>query len=256
MSAPSLGSDAGRLPQIVNRASANFAACWLCGSLLQIRTMSETPVVRLDVSLCRRPVRWLTARLAPPCPAWVQPEAIVIAGLALSLAAAIALHLAGVAPGWFWAATVLLLARTIADCLDGEIARRRSLVSDHGMFLDIFIDDLSFTAIFLGIATASYADFAVIAIAALIYLLNDVLLNLRIHFLRRHEIPAVSPVEVCVLMIVGCGLTYFFPQMLFTFFGCAFGWFDALAALGSAYGIYELLTSARRLYVELKRAGR
>jgi phosphatidylglycerophosphate synthase len=201
-------------------------------------------------------MRWLTARLAPRCPPWLSPEAIAAASCAFSLAAAGAFYLASYHRAWLGCAALLLVARSIADCLDGEVARLRGRASDHGMFLDIFLDDLSFTAIFLGIAAANYAQFPIIAIAALIYLLNDVVLNLRIHFLRRHEIPAVSPVEICALMILGCALTYFLPGRPLSVGGVMLGWFDLLALLASGYGVIEMLVSARRLYVELQRAGR
>lgn len=218
--------------------------------------MSESPVVRLDLSLCRRPVRWITGRLAPLCPGWLAPDTITCSSLVFSLVAAAALYLAGDSRAWLWLAAVMLVARSVADCLDGEIARRRGLASDHGMFLDIFLDDLSFTAMFLALACASYANFAVIAVAAVVFLLNDIMLNLRIHFLRRHEIPAVSPVEICALMVLGCFLTFFFPRAILRFRGHPLGWFDVLAVFASIYGIVELLVSARRLYVELVRAGR
>jgi phosphatidylglycerophosphate synthase len=201
-------------------------------------------------------VRWLTGRLVPLCPASLAPETIAFASLAFSIAAAAAFYAASFAPALLWSAALLLGARSVADCLDGEIARRRGLASDHGMFLDIFLDDLSFTAMFLALACASYTDFAVIAVAALVYLLNDVMLNLRILFLRRHEIPAVSPVEICALMVLGCALTCLFPQTHVVVLGRALGWFDALALLATSYGIIELLVSARRLYGELKRSGR
>jgi phosphatidylglycerophosphate synthase len=218
--------------------------------------MSESPVKRIDLSLCRRPVRWATARLVPWCPAWLAPEAIALSSLAFSIAAAIAFYLASFALSWLWVAALLLVARSVADCLDGEIARLRGLASEHGMFLDILLDDLSFTAMFLGLACATYANFAIIAVAALVYLLNDIMLNLRIHFLRRHEIPVVSPVEICAMMVLGCALTFFFPQALLSFRGEPLGWFDLLALFASAYGIIEFSVSARRLYLELIRAGR
>lgn len=124
------------------------------------------------------------------------------------------------------------------------------------MLLDILLDDLSFTAIFLGIACASYANFAIIVIGALVYLLNDLVLNLRIHFQRRHEIPAISPLEICALMVIGCGLTFFFPDSRLHLFAHVLGWFDALALLASTYGVFEILSSSRRLYVALRREGR
>jgi phosphatidylglycerophosphate synthase len=218
--------------------------------------MSQSPIVRRDESLCRRPVRWLTARLVPLCPAWLAPETIAFASFAFSLAAAVTIYLASFALGWLWVAIAFIVARSLADCLDGEIARLRGKTSEHGMYLDILLDDLSFTAMFLGAACASYTNFAVIATAALVYLLNDIVANLRIHFLRRHDIPAVSPVEICALMVLAFALTFFFPGTLFTLRALPLGWCDALALAATAYGLVELVVSARRLYVELIRAGR
>jgi CDP-diacylglycerol--glycerol-3-phosphate 3-phosphatidyltransferase len=96
--------------------------------------------------------------------AGLSPDGLTILGLALSI-------LAGVAAAqgaWGWTA-VLLLWGGLCDMLDGEVARRRGLVTKAGAFLDSNLDRLAEAALFFGLA-AGFPDRAGLfaALAALV----------------------------------------------------------------------------------------
>lgn len=75
----------------------------------------------------------------------VPPAAITVAGLALSVLAALSL-----AGGHFVRAAVILLAAGICDMIDGAAARAGNRASARGAFLDSTVDRYSETAVLLG----------------------------------------------------------------------------------------------------------
>ena len=85
------------------------------------------------------------------------PDQVTLAGLTLSLAAAVA-----VALGRFGAATILLLLGSTCDMLDGGLARLRGKGSRFGAFLDSTMDRYAFY--FTNNGTA--LDVAVVCVAA------------------------------------------------------------------------------------------
>ncbi len=98
---------------------------------------------RLDAPLARA-----AARLDR---AWVTPDRLTLAGLALGLASA------GLAAGqlWGWALAAWLLSR-VMDGLDGPLARRRAgQGSPAGGFLDITADFLVYGATVVGVAVGT-----------------------------------------------------------------------------------------------------
>ncbi|MGA9748637.1 MAG: CDP-alcohol phosphatidyltransferase family protein [Nocardioides sp.] len=83
--------------------------------------------------------------------AWVTPDRLTVAGLALGLVSA------GLAAGqlWGWALATWLLSR-VMDGLDGPLARRRAgQGSPSGGFLDITADFLVYGATVVGVAVGS-----------------------------------------------------------------------------------------------------
>ncbi|MDZ4804401.1 MAG: CDP-alcohol phosphatidyltransferase family protein [Candidatus Eisenbacteria bacterium] len=96
----------------------------------------------------------------------VTPNQVTFAGLILSLAAAVS-----VAFGRFGTATILLLAGSICDMLDGGLARLKGNGSRFGAFLDSTIDRYAELGLFVGYAVYFAAhgtpvDVAVVCVAA------------------------------------------------------------------------------------------
>lgn len=210
--------------------------------------------------VCPHPLRPLVVGFgryfAPRCPPWLAPEAIACSGFAFALVAGAAFYLAGFHRGWLWVVLPALALQQLADWADGAVARHRGLASDHGMLLDIFIDDLSFTVIAVGLACSPFATFHLTMLAAVVYLLNDIAVNLRIHFLRVHEIPFISPAEICALFMAATLLSFFFPPPVVTVGHWSLGWFDLFFIPATIYGVIEMLVSVRRLYSTLLKASR
>lgn len=87
--------------------------------------------------------------LAAPVP----PIAVTLVGLAVGLSAAVA------AADQRWSlALTLFAANRLLDGLDGDIARARSVASDHGGYADIVADTVVYAAVPLGAAVGSDLD--------------------------------------------------------------------------------------------------
>ncbi len=81
------------------------------------------------------------------------PLGLTAAGLALGLASAFA-----AADSRWLLAGVLFSANRLVDGLDGDVARARSEVTDHGGYADIVVDTIVYAAIPLGAAAGSDID--------------------------------------------------------------------------------------------------
>jgi len=77
----------------------------------------------------------------------VQPDHLTIAGVCLSLLAALFLG-----RGAFFAAGLVLLLAGLCDILDGAVARERGIVTKFGAFLDSTLDRVSEGALYVGLA--------------------------------------------------------------------------------------------------------
>ena len=91
----------------------------------------------------------------------ITPNQVTIAGLVLSLLAG-----AAVARGHFILTTVLLVAGSLCDVLDGSLARRSGRSTRFGAFLDSTMDRYAEMGLFLGLAVyfASLSDILFVAI--------------------------------------------------------------------------------------------
>jgi CDP-diacylglycerol--glycerol-3-phosphate 3-phosphatidyltransferase len=76
----------------------------------------------------------------------VPPNAVTIAGLALSIAVGLLLG-----QGRFFAAGIVLLLAGLSDTVDGELARQSNRPSSRGAFLDSTLDRISEFAVFFGL---------------------------------------------------------------------------------------------------------
>jgi phosphatidylglycerophosphate synthase len=100
-----------------------------------------------DRLLYRRLSRPLTARLLRTS---VTPNAVTVVGIAAGVAGGLLLGLPG--PGATLAAILLLLASSVLDCSDGELARLRFAESKLGHVLDVTGDTVVHLALLGGIA--------------------------------------------------------------------------------------------------------
>jgi len=100
-----------------------------------------------DRLLYRRISRRLTARLLPTP---ITPNAVTVAGIAAGMAGGLLLGLPGA--GTTLAAILLLLASSVLDCCDGELARLRFAESRLGHWLDVTGDTVVHLALLAGIA--------------------------------------------------------------------------------------------------------
>jgi len=109
----------------------------------------ETPTRELLVELAYRPLAWLVVRALLPLR--VPPPAVVLAGLAAGIAAAVEL-----ARGDYLGAAALLVLKTVLDGADGMLARAAARVTALGRYLDSEADLAVNAALFaaLGYATA------------------------------------------------------------------------------------------------------
>lgn len=85
--------------------------------------------------------------------AFLPPFALTAAGLVLGLASALA-----AADGRWVIALLLFVGNRLVDGLDGDVARARSDVTDHGGYADIVVDTIVYAAIPLGAAAGSDID--------------------------------------------------------------------------------------------------
>lgn len=101
----------------------------------------------------------------------VHPDAITLAGLACSFAAAVLFQAAGRERWLFLVIPILLLLRITLNALDGMVAQATGKARPFGEVLNEVTDRLSDAAILLGIALSSLSSLAWGAPAAVLVLL-------------------------------------------------------------------------------------
>jgi CDP-diacylglycerol--glycerol-3-phosphate 3-phosphatidyltransferase len=110
------------------------------------------------------PVRWLIRFK-------ISPNAISLGGFAVVLTGCIL-----AAAGFFGLAGPLLLLGSLADMLDGIVARERGLCSDAGEFFDSIVDRYADVALFAGLCVY-YAGNPVAMLVVLLGLLGSVMVS-------------------------------------------------------------------------------
>ena len=121
-------------------------------------------------------------------------------------------------------------------------------MSERGYFLDSLLDSGVFLSIFVGIGCSSYAQFAIYAFGAILYMLHDQLISLWVHLRARHVFPRLGPTEVLVVFALLALLTSVSSGPLVTVGRVPLGWFDVGGLALLTWGTVELVRSARRLY--------
>lgn len=196
--------------------------------------------------------QWLSGRLVPRIPAGVRPNHVTWMGFGSALMAAGAFYLGGFSRWWLLLAALGVFLMWLADTVDGDLARSRSMTSERGYFLDEALDTLSHMAMYLAIALASYTTFQVIIMVPIIHLMHEKLIGLWVHLRGEHVFPALAGTQVSLLMIAGALLTFVSADPLVFVGDLALGWFDLMVMAGSVWGLADLVSSGRRLYGELR----
>ena len=70
----------------------------------------------------------------------VTPNALTAAGVALSVAGAVAVYFESAGFWWFWIGAALFVLGSVLDILDGALARTRGLGTPFGAFIDSTVD--------------------------------------------------------------------------------------------------------------------
>ena len=201
--------------------------------------MERGPTAALLAAACRR--------LEPRLPNWLQPNHVTFVSVGATLTAGAFFYLAGRQPAWFAAALLALYVHWVCDELDGALARARHLASERGFFLDMFLDAYGYTAVFLGIAFASYTSFVLPACSLVVVHLRGMIMLHRILLRREFVIPFPGPSELPVAMTILSLLTVFLPRRLFMLGALPVGWFDAAALTLSLTGLAQLVFETVRL---------
>lgn len=157
---------------------------------------------RVSHSLCDP---WLTvpvkARYASfHIPAWLPPEALVLAGHASAMAAAIGFAFSTRA---WWGGTLAaagVAGNHLCDVLDGTHARRTGQCRNGGELLDHFADPLSFAYYLCGIAVAcGRLDLGLVAVICLFA--TAVLTNIKAKLTGEFTLAMIGPTEFKALLV-------------------------------------------------------
>jgi phosphatidylglycerophosphate synthase len=192
--------------------------------------------------------RWMGRTALPLVPVTVSANQITLAAGVCGVLAGLAFYLASFRRAWFAVAGLMVFLHWALDNIDGHVARSRNQTSKAGRFLDIFLDSVTFAAIGIGIAFASYAHFSIAAVATILFVLQYVLTILWIELTGIFPFPAFGPAEGSLALIVGSFLMVFLPRQLFTLWRIPFSLIDIAYALTIPTSLISLFTSALRLF--------
>ncbi len=95
----------------------------------------------------------------------LSPDLFTYGALVLSLAAALALALAGSNRAWLWLVPPSVLARLLLNLMDGQVARAQGLADPWGAVKNEFGDRIADASILLGLCWGGYADARIAALA-------------------------------------------------------------------------------------------
>jgi phosphatidylglycerophosphate synthase len=196
--------------------------------------------------------RWMARTGAVLVPQGVSANQVTLLSGAAGVLAVVAFYLASFHKLWFVVGALLVLLHWVADNVDGHVARTRNQTSAAGRFLDIFFDGLTFAALGIGLACASYAQFPIVAVATIFCLLQYIVTVLWIALSNIWPFPAFGPAEASLTMIVMAILMLFLPVDLFTLWGRSFSLIDAAFALTIPNSAVSIVISARQLYRHLQ----
>jgi phosphatidylglycerophosphate synthase len=194
--------------------------------------------------LSERLLRASSALVLPHVPGWVTPNQISVARGLLGVVAATCLSLSRLSRAWFVPAAAIIVAGWLFDGVDGDLARARDLTSPRGYFMDRFMDGLAKIAVYLGIATCSYAHFEIIIFAPLIETLNDVITAQRIYLTGADLGAPLGLAHVFLMLLTPLVLTALWPAAPISVFGLGLWWFDIAFLVGMTVSVTEMTLSA------------
>lgn len=197
--------------------------------------------------------RWMGQTGMAFVPQWMTANQITLIAGSCGILAGLCFYLASFHKLWFVIGALLVLFHWVADNVDGHVARSRNQMSQAGRFLDIFFDCLTFAALGVGLAFASYTQFPIIAVATILCLVQYVLTVLWIALTRIWPFPAFGPAEASLTMIVMALLMLVLPADLLTVWGYKLSLIDIGFAFTIPSSIIVVFTSALALFRHLQR---
>lgn len=105
----------------------------------------------------------------------ISPNTINITGLLLSLIAGVCLYYSSSKPELLLYVPVLVFVRTAFNALDGLVSRALGVASSFGEVLNEFLDRISDSVIFFGLALATFSNLALGSLTVIVILLNSYL---------------------------------------------------------------------------------
>jgi phosphatidylglycerophosphate synthase len=182
-------------------------------------------------------------RLLPWVPASVRPNHITLAGFSFGVAAACAYGLAGLSLSWLLVGVVAHLAFWLCDNLDGTVARHRGLTSVRGFFLDLTLDQVAYTLIYLAFGVSGIVLWPLAAGAGVLHLLHVHLIDMWIHLRGEEHFGKFGPTELTLIITASAVVTFVFHGPLVNAYGLTLRWFDVVAIVVIAAGAVEFTRS-------------
>ena len=190
--------------------------------------------------------------VAPQVPQGITPNQITVVGFGFGILAAVGLFFLDLNRAWVWVVVVSLLLNTLADSVDGAVARQRGMKSERGFFLDHLLDQVTFTAWFMGVGLSNYALFPLAVMGAIVSNFHLILDLYWIHLRQRFPLPRIGPIEIRLTAMVLAIFTAAWPDPLTAIGGVSFGWFDMVNAVAVPLSFLECGWSAISLYQVLE----
>jgi phosphatidylglycerophosphate synthase len=190
-------------------------------------------------------------RLLPFVPSSVMPNQVTLTGFGFGALAALAYGLSGLNRFWLVLAIAAHLLFWLCDNLDGTLARRRGLTSVQGFFLDLTLDQVAYTLIYLGLGVSNLIWLPLAAAAAVLHLLHVHLIDMWIYLRGEERFGKFGPTELTLAITGSAVVTLIVPGPIVSVAGVGLSWFDLVAiaviAAASIEFVRSLVLLARQL---------
>jgi phosphatidylglycerophosphate synthase len=190
-------------------------------------------------------------RLLPMVPARVLPNHVTLTGFGLGVVAATAYGLGGLNRAWLGLAIVAHLLFWLCDNLDGTLARRRGLTSLQGFFLDLTLDQVAYSLIYLGLGISGLVLLPLVAAAAVLHLLHVHLIDMWIYLRGEERFGKFGPTELTLVITASTLASLVWPAPLVTIAGIGLRAFDLVAVGVVVSAGIEFVRSMRLLFSQL-----
>jgi phosphatidylglycerophosphate synthase len=190
-------------------------------------------------------------RLLPLLPPSVMPNHVTLVGFSFGVLAAACYALGGLNSVWLGAAIAAHLVFWVCDNLDGTLARQRGLTSVQGFFLDLTLDQVAYTAIYLGLGLSGLVLLPLVAAAAVLHLLHVHLIDMWIYLRGEEHFGKFGPTELTLIITLTTLLTLLWPAPIVVIWGTPLHWFDVVAIAVVLGGTVEFVKSMRDLTIRL-----